>query len=234
MTEKIINRIKKMLALANDLAATEGEREAALRAAYSTMTKYNIGMATVAQHGAPEARIDFDNQSFSWMWAKQVNGIIGKLFFCKVLIGRKINGTQVEYHFIGKESNAMTAAVMADWIVKSILKEGRKLYKENTSPGMRAFAMGAMARLGTRVDELIKQEQAQATPGTALVLVDLYRTEETANDEFVNERYGELRKSRSVAKGKLDRTAFEAGLNYGDSINLNKQVEGTKDKPQLN
>jgi hypothetical protein len=48
MTEdKILSRIQKMLALANDLAATEGERDNALRMAYNLMAKHNLDMVTV-------------------------------------------------------------------------------------------------------------------------------------------------------------------------------------------
>jgi hypothetical protein len=92
--DKIFERIKKMLALANDLAASEGERENALRMAYNTMAKYNLDMAAVEAHGkkAEEQRINFQNDSWSWLWARQVNQIIGRLFFCKYYYGRSING----------------------------------------------------------------------------------------------------------------------------------------------
>ena len=219
--EKIISRIQKLLALANDLAATEGERDNALRMAYATMAKHNIEMARVENQGKAEPRIDFENQSFSWLWAKQVNAIIGDLFFCKVYIdGRKVNGTQCLFHFIGRESNAMTASVMADWIVKSILKEGRSLYKQNTDPRTRSFAVGAMHALSARVQEIKRSQATVEGTGNALVLASLYDTEKAENEAMLPEN---LKKARSVAH-KVRMDAYSAGHEFGQKINLNKQV----------
>lgn len=53
--EKIINRIKKMMALANDKAASDGERENALRMSYALMARHNLEMSDVDGNpvGAP-------------------------------------------------------------------------------------------------------------------------------------------------------------------------------------
>lgn len=223
MTDKIIDRIKKMLTLANDLAATEGERDNALRMAYATMAKYNIDMASVESHSKEEARINFENQSFSWVWCQQINRIIGDLFFCKCYMSKRINGTQIVYHFIGKESNAMTAAVMADWIVKSILKEGRKLYKQNTSPETRSFATGAMQALNARVKEIIAAQSAaseKAAPGTALVLASLYDSESEKNALMMPDNL----RSKKVRQSAVNMHAYANGHAFGNNINLNNQV----------
>ncbi|ABP63629.1 hypothetical protein BcepGomrgene58 [Burkholderia phage BcepGomr] len=224
-TERIIDRIKKMLALANDLAATEGERDNALRMAYNTMAKYNIDMATVDARSKQEERVNFTRPSWSWIWARHVNKIVGELFFCKYYYSTKINGTQCIHHFVGKESNAMTAAVMADFIVNSILKEGRSIYKQNTAPGTRAFAMGAMHALYARVEQ-IKAERAAAseaaTPGTALVLANLYLTEMQANEAFCADI--EITVTKAKARAINDTDAYYAGQAYGESINLDLQV----------
>jgi hypothetical protein len=222
--DKIIERIKKMLALANDLAATEGERDTALRHAYNTMAKYNIDMASVDEHSREkqEARIDFPKVSWSWVWAKQVNNIVADLFFCKYYYFEKINGTQITHHFVGRESNAMTAAVMADWIVNSILKEARGLYKSNTSPATRSFCTGAMQALYRRVEEIkrAKAQEFEATPGTALVLASLYETEAAANELALPAglRHAKARNS------KVQSDAYHAGKEFGNNINLDLQV----------
>lgn len=225
MTEKILDRIKKMLALANDLGATEGERDTALRHAYATMAKHNIEMAHLDSHTAAkqEQRIDFSNVSFSWAWARSINGIIGEMFFCECFSWERINGTQVTFHFIGKESNAMTAAVMADWVVKSILKEARKMYKQNTSPQTRSFATGAMMALSARVAEIKRSQQAaseSSEPGTALVLASLYDTEKAANALMLPKDLREA-KSRNT---KVSGDAYARGHAFGNSINLSNQI----------
>lgn len=222
--DKIVGRIKKMLALANDLAATEGERDNALRMAYNTMAKYNIDIATVEQSGSKndEARIDFPKVSWSWAWARQVNVIIADLFFCKYYYFEKVNGTQITHHFVGRESNAMTAAVMADYIVNSILKEGRSIYKSNTSAPMRSFAVGAAHALGFRVAQ-IKRAKAQefaATPGTSIVLASLYDTEAAANELCLPENLHHVKARATRVQGD----AYGKGREYGSNINLDLQV----------
>lgn len=231
-TERVIERIKKLLALANDLAATEGERDNALRMAYATMAKYNIDMATVdeASRDKSEPRIDFKNDGWSWTWAKQVRNIIADLFMCKYYYSGKINGTQCHHHYVGRESNAMTAAVMADYVVDSILKEGRKIYKQNTAPGTRAFAVGAMHKLYARVKEIkasqMQQTEAQSS-GTALVLASLYQTEADANAAFILATIGELGEARKSRQTRVDRDAYAAGREFGGRINLSAQIAGT-------
>jgi hypothetical protein len=226
MTEdKILSRIQKMLALANDLAATEGERDNALRMAYATMAKHNLEMAQVEAHGkkSDEPRINFKTPSWSWMWAKQVNMIVGDLFFCKYYFSTKINGTQCQHHFIGRESNAMTAAVMAEYIVNSILKEGRKIYKQNTAPGTRAFAIGAMNALHARVAQIKREQSAKqeaASSGTALVLASLYQTEALANEALLPDTL----KHHKARNSRVDGDAYSAGHQYGAKINLSAQV----------
>lgn len=228
--EKVIGRIKKMLALANDLAATEGERDNALRMAFATMAKYNIDMAKIDafQHDRQEPRIDFESKGWSWIWTHQVRNIVADLFMCRYYFRNsgsgKINGTQCLHNFIGRESNAMTAAVMSEYVVDSILKEGRKLYKQNTAPGTRAFAIGAMHKLHERVKE-IKASQAAASEkestGTALVLASLYDTERKENDKMLAALNTRERKGRN---SKVDSDAYAAGREYGAKINLNSQV----------
>jgi hypothetical protein len=222
MIEKALDKIKKLLAVANDDRGNETERETALRQAYSLMAKHNVEIADIEAHGnkPSEPRINFENDSWSWTWARQTAQVVAELFFCKYYTSYKINGTKCRHHFIGLESNAMTAAVMSDWIINSVLKEGRKMYKENTAPGTRAFATGAMHKLHTRVQEIIKQTQADATPGTALVLANLYITEADANNKLLP---ADLR-TRKARQAKVEGDAYARGLAFGAGINLDKQV----------
>jgi hypothetical protein len=222
--EKILNRIKKMLALANDLAATEGERDNALRMAYNLMAKHNLDMATVEAHGKKndESRIDFANVCWSWTWARQTTAIVAELFFCKYYYFEKINGTQITHHFVGRESNAMTAAVMADWIVNSILKEARGLYKSNTSPATRSFCTGAAHALARRAAQIkaAKSQEFAATPGTSLVLASMYDTEAAANELMMPDDLKTVKPRTARVQGH----AYHAGQEFGDKINLSAQV----------
>lgn len=224
--DRIIDRIRKMLALANDQAATEGERDNALRMAYATMAKHNIDAARVEATGTKEPRLNLDSEGWSMLWAKQMYLCMGELFFCKYYFGRKINGTKVIHHFVGKESNAVTASYMATFVVTSILKEGRGRGWHNLSAEMRSFALGAVNALWVRIQAMkAEATKTDSAPGTALVLASLYVTENEANEAFLAEQ-GMLFKKAASRRTMVNAEAYASGKEFGDKVNLNRQVPG--------
>ncbi len=82
--DKIINRIKKMMALANDPGASDGERDNALRMAYATLAKYNLAMEDVQGKptGPQEARATRFVEAYGRPWALSLAQAVAKLFFC--------------------------------------------------------------------------------------------------------------------------------------------------------
>lgn len=222
--EKVVDRIRKMLALANDLAATEAERETALRMAYNLMTKYNLDQKDVERTKA-EPRIDNESIFFGMPWVRRLSNAIATLFFCEYYYSKqKVNATQMRHHFVGKESNAITAAVMADWITKSILKECRSRYTHNLCPESREFAVGAVERLCERIRGMRKQATSPTmSDSKALVLADVYSLEKEANEAFLAQLGVRLSSSRTRSKGASG-DAYHRGRAFGDTINLSRQV----------
>ncbi len=235
MQEKVINRIRKMLALANDLAATEHERDTALKMAYNTMAKHNLAMHDLTE--AQETRDMFDTQNFSFPFARRIAGSMATLFMCDVIIGEKINGTQCKYYFVGLESNAATCMVMTDFVIKSIMKEGRRLYKQNTSTECRSFCQGAASKLSARVTQMLIDEVARKNTESSsmtvggLVLFDLRQIERSANSNFDTGFSTTMKKQK---KTTVNTNAYDQGQTFGASINLNLQVgHGQETKPLM-
>ena len=128
--KKILSRVQKMLNLANNAGATEGERDNAMRMAHSTLAKYNLDLADVDAHNgeqkkaaAGEPREQHDATFYGRPWARNVCQNIGKLFFCYYLYTSHKKATNVKHYFIGRHSNAITAALIAEFVVKSIMPE---------------------------------------------------------------------------------------------------------------
>ena len=230
--EKILDRVQKMLALANDTRASEGERDNALRMAYNLLAKHNLTIEDVEARSRDNSdpRVNHPLDSWSQLWAKHIFNAMGKLFFCKYYFGKKINATKCRHHFTGRTSNATTAAVMGEYLVTSILRECRKLYTHNLAPESRAFATAAAYRICARVDELIKLKQEEtaqeASDGRALVLADLYRTEADANALFLQETGIALKSGKARKARDMDPEAYRKGHAYGDKVGLNVQVGG--------
>lgn len=225
-TEKILDRVRKLLATANDERGNDNERDTALRMAHSLLTKYGLDLQDVAEHEREklDPRGCFDEEGWSMTWTRSIRNTIARLFMCKYYYGRKINGTRQIHHFVGRESNAVTAMYMSTYVIENILKEGRKLYRHNLSPETRSFAMGCARRLASRVEEMIaaKAKEIQATPGTAVALLDLAKAEEQANLDFVAS--WDIREARSSRSVQIDRGAYSAGYAHAGTISLNIQV----------
>lgn len=230
-TDKVLNRIKKMLALANDAAATEGERDNAMRMAYATMAKHNIDMATVESSGQQqtEKREEHYQEFFGRPWARQVAHAIARMLFCEYVVSH-VGGEKskiYKHRFIGRTSNAVTAAELSRYLVNSIIKEARTRYGSGGSAEGRTFSVGATSAIRERVRKMIQeatQPPVEKTPGTALVLVNMYRSEAEANAMVLRSMYPKLQAARG-GKGVHDSDAYRAGQQYGSTVSLNRQIK---------
>jgi len=127
--------------------------------------------------------------------------------------------------FIGKQANAITASLMAEFLVDSIHKEAKR-YQRDFGGGdaqYRGFALGAAVRVRERARQLrLASEKTSEGTGMSLVLASVYQTESDANERFIAET---MSVKRSNARHKpVDSMAFGEGQEYGETVSLNKQV----------
>lgn len=233
-SDRIIERIKKMLALANDKGATEGERDNALRAAYATLAKYNLDLAKVESHkSAKQKAADGEPRSvnearfFGRPWARAAIVAIAKLCFCSYVYGAATNAKLTKHYFIGRYSNSMTAALLSEYVVNSINKEGRTRQRRegHLNPWFISFAWGAAIAVTARVEALLRDgsQELNRGSGTDLVLSSLYDTEAKANALVVESRWPTLRKGLQ-GKGIHDRDGYSSGQAFGTTINLDRRL----------
>lgn len=250
---KVLEKVRKLLAMANHENANETERETAMRQAHALLTKHGLDLAHVENHVREkmDPRGEFKHEDWSIPWTRSVRAAIAKLFMCKYFYGERINATRQYHYFVGRESNATTAEYMSVFVVGSILKEGRRRYGQNLCKETRAFGEGAAARLHQRVDQMItdkvvemrhtsRQEREQANHTgqvvprigecKGLALITLREQEELGNDDFVKD--WDVKKSRPRT-GSVDRDAYNAGKEHANSIGLNVQVSTTADVPRI-
>lgn len=235
MSEKILDRVRKLLALANDDAATEGERDNALRMAHATLMKHNLSMEHLDAHerAKQDPRERLDTEGWNLVWCRDLRNIIAKLFFCKYYIGGRINATRGRHVYVGRASNVATAAYMSDWIIASVLKEADRLYKHRLTPEGRSFCVGVVYKLEERVLEINKATQAEVTAtGSALVVADYYRTEQEANVLWVSENMTVV-KAKARRNTDIDEDAYAAGQRFGGMIQLNQQVATTAESKRI-
>src|SRR5690606_1175385 len=96
----------------------------------------------------------------------------------------------------------------------------------NLSSEMRSFGLGAVSRLYDRVREIraAEENKSDATPGSALVLASLYKTEADANAAYLAELGMRIKPSRSAGRSASDSAAYQAGKDFANKVNLSRQV----------
>lgn len=227
--ERVITKIQKLLAVANDNRGNEQERETALRQAHALLVKHNLDMEDIPAAQRTEPRIKHVFQTWSQPWARQVIGDVARLFFCRYVQSKKINATKMEHIFVGKEGNATTSALIAEFVVTSVLAEARKLTGENLSPAARSFCLGAAEKIQSRVADTIAgrgAEVEQVSSGRELVVLNLYRTENDENKAWMAANM----KTRAIKirmQGANDLTMHGAGQAFGGKVSLVTQVGAT-------
>lgn len=228
--EKILEKVRKMLALANDEQTSEIERDNYLKIAHDLLAKHELDMkdieASVREDEDPRGQ--FTSTGWGASWAKVIRNSMGRLFRCYYYNGDKINGTRSQYHFVGRESSATTAMYMGDWIVKGTLREADRRFGHRLNPSGRSFCVGVSDRISDRVDEIIKAKQKEFDgAGVALVLYDVAKREEEANLAFILNLGVELHDEKSRVRRVL-RQAYENGQSHANSIQLSTQLNTKK------
>lgn len=232
--EKILARVRKLLNLANDAAATEGERENALRMAHATLTKHALDMEDVSEfdRNKIDPRGEYNTEGWNLPWCRQIRAAVAKLFNCSYFY-QKINATRGKHSFVGRESNSTTAMYMSEFIITGMLKECDKRYGHRLTPGGRSFGEGAAARLWSRVYDMQKTQQREFTAaGSALVVQDIATSEKAENEAWLKANVGDLVKAKA-RNSKVDINAYRAGADHANSISLNTQVTNKKGTKQL-
>lgn len=222
-TNKILERVKKMVALGNDAGATEAERETALRMAYNLLAKYNLSMADLPEDDSTEARERQDVVISADRWARSLAQAVAKLFFCRYFYSGTGTSGKDKHCFVGRQSNCITARYMAEFLIKSVKREATARYKSPTTPQGRSFCVGTVDSIRKRVEEMIKTD-TESTPGTALVLVSLHQREADANQKWLDNEGLSLTTAKARADNSLRAGAFYEGREYGKTVSLNQQV----------
>jgi len=223
-TERIIDRVRKMLALANDSGATEGERDNALRMAHATLAKHNLSLDSL------QAKEDPRGQTFTTFygrpWACYVSSVIADLFFCTYIYSPASKASDIGHYFIGKKSNGETAAEISRWLVATISREGKRRQSQlcEDNGWFRTFAWSAAGRIGQRVAEMKRRDDIPSAPGTSLVLADVYQVEKTENARWVEENM-KIRNGKSRAKALPEKASARVlGTKLGSEVHLGGQV----------
>ena len=218
MSEKIIEKIQKLLRLSRDKAATEAEALLAIEKANELLAEHNLSMLDLQDK---EAYIVEGRSGYAYPWVKQLYNLVGKVnfcsYFCKAEHG---NYQKVEHTYIGTKTNIAVSFEMSQYLVKTVLKNARK------SPAPAAFSYGMADAIGKRLIDIYseatkpnKDAQGSAGDNRSLVLASVYEQSE-AEAEKVLESMGIQLETRKPRSRQVNAAGYRAGWVEGQSVNL--------------
>lgn len=210
---KIVERIRKLLALADDKGATEAEAVAAVMMAQCLMAENDVADWELhSMDEQPIATAESEPVRRRWRWT--LADAISSNFRCRYYQNRKRcapTGWKTEYRmiFYGYESDAKAAALAFDYLYKIGdrlgCRQAGKAYREHgySDGAYNGFVLGFVA--GVR-SELEKQSQA-------LLIVVPPKVNESYEAFSVD--FGKAKTDVSVARTSFSLGAYESGLKEG-------------------
>jgi hypothetical protein len=206
--EKIIDRIKKLLELANN-NPNEHEAQAAMAKATEMLEAYNLDMAVLGTSGKGAQRSDTKKNGGLYGWQRKLWKAVAEMNFCHYLSVKGLaKGSTYEHRLIGSHANVVSTEMMAAYLQETVEKLAQQWAK---SEGFKSvFVRDAIAyregmayriteRLQARRDQLVREEQqrteerkreeaarGQASTSSALTLVDIISTEADFNNDYLN------------------------------------------------
>lgn len=245
MDAKILDTIKKLLALAEDARGNESEMHVAMEKVHTLLSKYNLSLTEVRDHDSENSILSVDVCKTSFFddssghmkhWKGCVWGAIARLYYgyvysCLTMVTDPNNPYKsrrvTQYTIIAHKDNAEIAIA----VVQFVLSQARSIANRECSRMGRSykdsFLKGLAFRVSQRVDELIRQakEGKVVSDGTALVrLDDLYDKYAVAQREFVKQLGVTIQTNTWHAKSRV---GFVAGKKAGDQISLNRPVSSS-------
>jgi len=216
--EKIIDRVRKLLAMAND---TSSPNEAAIAAgrARKLIDQYQISemdLTTVEDS-------DFGQASYG-MGAKSTNKPLGMLAVavaelndCNAIWTTQDNGTKA-VQFSGMLVDAVSATEMLKYLQQVMYKLAVKAAEGRSD--RHAYRLGFAVGVQQQVREILKERaEIKTDTGQALVVV---------KQQLVEQHFGARKWKQRRNNYSGDAGAYHRGEAAGRKVSLNRQVRGTQ------
>lgn len=231
--EKIIDRIRKLLAMAAD---SSSPHEAAIAAgrARKMMDQHQVSLGDLDSDGGLIARGAGDEYRFMPAWQGSLSIAVAKLNDCKVIKQHKWQSSNKSYSyqlvFQGYENDVMCAIALYDYLVEAVKtlchKYIKKLgYTKYPAKIGDAFKKSCVSEIYSRIIKLCEERtsdpslQLAGKPGTSLVLYKMQKVEEM----FGEAKYVKGRAIKIRDNSVLD--AAIAGSVAGRTVDIHRKIQ---------
>jgi len=215
---ELLDKVKKLMALG--ASPSEAEAASALDKARSLLARYGLSLADI-ETGQPEVSEDvlLEKKRFR-PWELDLILVVARATFTQALrIQRDGVGMVL---LIGREVNTKAALGWFEYLHLVVLKLGRQYSSQGVH--VESFRRGLVHRVGERLESPEAPLDPSHKSGDRQLVVQMDKTAQKENSEFIASRYGRARK-QSVGR-RVDAASYHQGHEAGNRVSLNKQVEG--------
>lgn len=246
MNEAVIEKLRKVLALANGRGATQGEIESAMARAKEIALKYDINLASVtpaeAKAAGPTAAVKDSfgiGTAFERKFHPPIYYVLRSVFDIRFVrcTSRQGSRTKIDKLYIfGAPSDVAIAKEMFSWLEDLFPKAYRKLVNDgkifedaSTAHGFYQGLSAGIIEVNAKAKAAVLQEAKVDPNRYALVL----HNKEQAVNALVHKEFPKLRDPRGGARN-VSGAAHQMGQERGRQINLRNQVSGAAGRGQIN
>jgi hypothetical protein len=246
--EKLILKIKRLVAVANSKGATEEEAATFAEKAQVMLAEYNLSMSDVEQQVDVDDTdvsivINADLTTNSYPWRRPLASAVAEMYFCKYFYTtRHYPSAHDQHSFLGTAQNVLVAKMMFKYLIDTVdrlAKEGALLQPaQERSPYRTSFRAECVRRLIIRIGDRIEQAKrgevkSEETGRNLPALLNLYEKSNTQLTAYMKQQFPRMRHTTSRLNSGLHSKGYEDGRAAGNKIGLDQQVGGNKPKGLL-
>lgn len=232
-TQKLIDRVRKLFAKANDASVTEAEALAYAAKAQELLEQHNLSLLDVSEEEKKDGigRFTWAPKYADMPWRRIVSSWAAKVYMCKRIRTKmkiEVRGGKLAwrpaYILVGRQVNVEIAKSMIDYLFSTVVRLSKD-YSTNQKE-RHLFEAGCGLRLATRLREMYEASAVKPTTSGSN-LPALYSQELALVDDWAKENM-DLRDTKG-AELKLDWMHSANGAAAAEGISLSGQIGGRKD-----
>jgi hypothetical protein len=232
---KLMDRIKKLLAKANDPGVTEAEAASYAEKAQQLLTENNMTILDLPEEEslkeAPIGQFEWYPKYAGDSWRQEVAVQAARYYMCSILTTTLKKGRKTERGFIlvGRQASCMVAKSMIDYLFATGVRLSREYGKKygGDQRTRHEFERGYGAQMAYRISEMLKKGVVEATNTNLPVL---YSREKEAVQQYIDEF---IKPKEKIVSIKNFGYHSWAGVEAANTVSLNTQVEKGREAAAL-
>lgn len=222
MDNKIVERVRKLLAMAKD-SSSPNEAAIAARRASKLMEQHNLQQADILLNQDFTDRITSHTSDRGYgmvpRWYAILLVPVAKVYDCEV---RYIfDGNKKKPQFLGMDEDVLVASYVLEYLAGEIERLAKKHRKECGADriAMNDFRNGASQAIVSMLNVMIKEKQQQTSKGTELVL---------CKQNMIAQKFGrEVGKYKQSSRRTRSSIHHELGKRAGSKVSIRRGVESS-------